>query len=205
MTYWITSDLHFGHANIKKFCPLTRDRFADVEDMERGMIDEWNRNVQPGDTVYIVGDLAFTRPDKAVQIMARLNGTKILIAGNHDRKNLQDADFRACFAEIHDVLNVTVDGVRVVMCHFPMLEWDQMHRGAVHFYGHVHGGETGLERYRARDVAFDATGRVVSNMHSMIKHALRGEIKEHHVSTRRDLRNYPSATAAALAAIYGDY
>jgi hypothetical protein len=66
------------------------------------------------------------------------------------------------------------------MFHYPIHEWDQMHRGAVHFYGHVHGGHTGLERYRARDVAFDATGCVVSNFDYMITDALKGEIRAHH-------------------------
>jgi hypothetical protein len=39
---------------------------------------------------------------------------------------------------------------------------------------------TGLEKYRARDVAFDATGKVVSNFDDMIADALKGEIKSHH-------------------------
>ena len=52
--------------------------------------------------------------------------------------------------------------------------------GAVHFYGHVHGKPTGLEQYRARDAAFDATGRVVSDLDVMIADALKGQIREHH-------------------------
>jgi hypothetical protein len=66
------------------------------------------------------------------------------------------------------------------MMHYPIYEWDQMHRGAVHFYGHVHGAVTGMEKYRARDVAFDATGRVVSDFDMMVKDALKGEIRSHH-------------------------
>ena len=45
MTKWITSDLHFGHKNIMNFCPVTRARFNDVEDMREKMISEWNSNV----------------------------------------------------------------------------------------------------------------------------------------------------------------
>ena len=29
MRTWVTSDLHFGHKNIMKFCPQTRARFND--------------------------------------------------------------------------------------------------------------------------------------------------------------------------------
>ncbi len=180
MKTYITSDLHFGHANIQKFCPATRSRFADVEHMNETMIREWNETVKPEDTVYILGDVAFLPAPKAVAIMQRLNGNKILVEGNHDRKLLNDPAFRACFKEVHKYLDVVHNGVRVCMFHFPIYEWDQMHRGAVHFYGHVHGKPTGMEKFRARDVAFDATNRVVSDFDEMIQDALRGEIKSHH-------------------------
>lgn len=180
MKKWITSDLHFGHANIMKFCPVTRAGFRDVDHMNECMIQEWNAQVQPEDEVFILGDVAFLPAVKAVNIMHRLNGTKILIEGNHDRKLLQDPAFKACFRETHQYLRYNHDGQLVIMFHYPIHEWDQMHRGAVHFYGHVHGGKTGLEPYRARDVAFDATGCVVSDFDRMIADALKGEIRAHH-------------------------
>lgn len=181
MRKWITSDLHFSHANIMKFCPRTRGRFTDVEHMNETMIQEWNEKVQPGDIVYILGDFAFCNPEKACQILDRLNGDKILIEGNHDGKQVADTRFVLRFKEIHKYLRMRhTDGTGVVMFHFPILEWDQMHRGAVHFYGHVHGDKTGLEKYRARDVGFDSTGNVVSCFEEMIQDALKGEIKPHH-------------------------
>ena len=180
MRKFITSDLHFGHANIMKFCPVTRAGFKDVPHMDETMIQEWNRDVSPDDEVYILGDIAFHNAQKATEIVRRLNGTKILIEGNHDVKTLNDPEFRSCFKEVHKYLRMTHNGTVVCMFHFPILEWDQMHRGSVHFFGHVHGGKTGLEKYRARDVAFDATGRVVSDFDMMIADALKGEIKSHH-------------------------
>lgn len=180
MKKWITSDLHFGHANIMKFCPVTRAGFRDVDHMNECMIEEWNCNVAPEDEVFILGDVAFLPAAKAANIMRRLNGAKILIEGNHDRKLLQDPEFRDCFRETHQYLRYNHNGQLVIMFHYPIHEWDQMHRGAVHFYGHVHGGRTGLEQYRARDVAFDATGCVVSDFDRMIADALKGEIRAHH-------------------------
>jgi calcineurin-like phosphoesterase family protein len=177
---WITSDLHFGHANIMKFCPVTRVGFRDTDHMREQMIAEWNQSVAQEDVVYILGDVAFLPAAEAVAIMRRLNGRKILIEGNHDRKLLNDPAFRACFESVHSYLRLTHNGQLVVMFHYPILEWDQMHRGSVHFYGHVHGKATGLEQYRARDVAFDATGRVVSDLDLMIADALKGEIRSHH-------------------------
>ena len=179
---YITSDLHFGHANIMKFNPATRV-FRDVDHMNSGMMRQWNEIVRPEDLVYILGDVAFCNTGKAVGIMHSLNGRKILVAGNHDTKLLKDDEFRACFQEVHQYLTVNYNGTRVSMFHYPIHEWDQCHRGAVHFHGHVHGKPTGLERYRVRDVGMDATGRVVSLMEDMIKDALRGEIKSHGTST----------------------
>jgi calcineurin-like phosphoesterase family protein len=100
MKTFVTSDLHFGHKNIMKFCPVTRARFRDdVDYMTEAMITEWNNKVQPGDLVYILGDVAFLPSAKAVQIMRRLNGDKILVEGNHDRKMLNDPVFRDCFVD----------------------------------------------------------------------------------------------------------
>ena len=180
MRKWITSDLHFGHANIMKFCPVTRAGFTDTDHMREQMISEWNRDVKPEDETFILGDFAFLPAKDAVAILRRLNGTKILIEGNHDRKLLNDPAFRAEFKEVHNYLRYVHEGTTVIMMHYPIWEWDQMHRGAVHFYGHVHGNKTGMEKYRARDVAFDATGRVVSNFDDMVKDALKGEIRSHH-------------------------
>jgi calcineurin-like phosphoesterase family protein len=180
MKNWITSDLHFGHANIMKFCPVTRAGYRDVDHMNASMIQEWNKSVSIEDTTYILGDFAFLPSAKAVGILKQLNGNKILIEGNHDNKLMNDPVFRSCFVETHKYLRMVHNGQMVIMFHYPIYEWDQMHRGAVHFYGHVHGAKTGLEKYRARDVAFDATGRVVSSLDDMIADAVRGEIRAHH-------------------------
>ena len=59
MKKWITSDLHFGHANIMKFCPVTRAGFRDVDHMNECMIEEWNQSVAPEAEVFILGDVAF--------------------------------------------------------------------------------------------------------------------------------------------------
>jgi calcineurin-like phosphoesterase family protein len=177
---WVTSDLHFGHANIKKFCPETRGRFRDVEHMRETMIGEWNQLVGQDDTVYILGDVAFLPAVEAVAIMHRLHGRKILIEGNHDRKLLNDPAFRACFDQVHNYLRLTHNGQLVILFHYPIAEFDQMHRGAVHLHGHLHGNTSGLEHYRVRDMGFDATGQIVMLLDDAIADALKGAIKGHH-------------------------
>lgn len=182
MKTWITSDLHFGHKNIMSFCPETRARFNnDVIYMNNAMVEEWNHKVQPEDTVYILGDVAFMSGSDAGRMVNRLNGTKILIEGNHDRKTLMDATFRGAFKEVHKYLDMTYDGHKCVMFHYPIAEWDQMHRGALHFHGHLHGGVSGLEKYRALDVGMDSTGEIVISMDRAIRMIKDKVIKGHHV------------------------
>lgn len=180
MKTWITSDLHFGHTNIMKFCPQTRGHFRDLNHMHESMIAEWNTAVAPDDTVFILGDVAFLPVAQAVAILQRLNGRKILIKGNHDRKLLQSPEFVACFGEVHTDWTGTINGTYVHMYHFPIAEFDRQHRGAVHLHGHLHGGPSGLEHYRVRDAGYDATGQVVVPIDQLINDALKGEIKGHH-------------------------
>jgi calcineurin-like phosphoesterase family protein len=178
---FITSDLHFGHTNIMKFCPDSRARFKnDVAYMNEQMVKEWNSIVQPEDLTYILGDVAFCNADKATEYMRRLNGDKILVEGNHDKKLLKDDEFRSCFVEVHKYLDINYDGHKIVMFHYPIAEWDQMHRGALHFHGHLHGGVSGLEDFRARDMGMDATGMIVVSMERAISDAKFGKIKGHH-------------------------
>ena len=181
MKTWITSDTHWGHQNIMKFCPVSRARFRnDVDYMNEAMVREWNDLIEPADLVYILGDVAFLPAQKAAEYMKRCNGTKILVEGNHDRKALNDPTFRKCFKEVHKYLDINYNGTKVVMFHYPIAEWDQMHRGAVHFHGHLHGGTSGMEKFRCRDMGMDATGMIAISMEDAIKDAMKGEVKGHH-------------------------
>lgn len=181
MKIWIGSDFHWGHTNIMKFCPESRARYNnDVNYMNEQMVAEWNAVVQHQDLVYILGDVAFLPAQRAREYMQRCNGRKILIKGNHDRKLVQDPGFRSCFEQIHDYLDINYNGVKIVMFHYPIAEFDQMHRGAVHFHGHLHGSPSGLEEFRVRDAGMDAMGKIVSLMDDLVKDALTGKIKGHH-------------------------
>lgn len=193
MKTWITSDLHFGHNAIARFCPKTRGQWGitvikddrplivtDLEPMHQFMITDWNSKVSPNDLVYILGDVAFMPAHKASAILHKLNGIKILVAGNHDEHNLAAPVFRDCFKEIHQYLEIQYAGHQISLFHYPIAEFRNQHHGALHFHGHLHGSPSGLEHYRVRDVAFDATGKVVSLLDDMIADALKGEIKKHH-------------------------
>jgi calcineurin-like phosphoesterase family protein len=79
---WFTADLHLGHRNIIDYCNRP---FATVEQMNETIVARWNERVAPEDTAWLLGDVAMGRLDKTLPLLARLNGRKYLVAGNHDR------------------------------------------------------------------------------------------------------------------------
>jgi calcineurin-like phosphoesterase family protein len=77
---FLSSDHHFWHARVIEYC---KRPFKDVEEMNEILIKNWNEVVGPEDTVYYLGD--FSMAFRSVEIFTkRLNGNKILFAGNHD-------------------------------------------------------------------------------------------------------------------------
>jgi calcineurin-like phosphoesterase family protein len=82
MNRWFTSDLHFGHANIIKHCNRP---FANVDEMNMAIIDNWNSVVKDGDKVIVLGDVALGKLDETLPLVTLLNGEKYLVPGNHDK------------------------------------------------------------------------------------------------------------------------
>jgi len=83
---YVIADNHFNHWNINKYCSRG---FKDLQDMNSTMIKRWNKIVRPEDLVIHIGDLVFTKgsSEEIKKIIKSLNGRKILIKGNHDRKS----------------------------------------------------------------------------------------------------------------------
>lgn len=81
MDTYFSSDMHFGHERILAFC----DRpYGSVEEMNEGLVDLWNQTVAPQDFVWVLGDAVMGKRDETLKYISRLNGTKVLIPGNHD-------------------------------------------------------------------------------------------------------------------------
>lgn len=87
---FLISDTHFGHLGVCKFLRddgVTKLRpWNNAEEMDEALVANWNSVVRPCDKVYHLGDVAMSK--KGLPILARLNGTKILIKGNHDNEKL---------------------------------------------------------------------------------------------------------------------
>ena len=77
---WVVSDTHFGHSNIIGYCNRP---FANYEEMNEKMIENWNNTVKDGDIIYHLGDVYFGKQNSS-NFNHRLKGRKRLILGNHD-------------------------------------------------------------------------------------------------------------------------
>lgn len=83
MSIFVTSDTHLGHARIIHHC----DRpFENVDQMNKTIVNNWNKIIKPNDKVYFLGDLSFRSYNTEFWIPF-LNGKITFIKGNHDRFN----------------------------------------------------------------------------------------------------------------------
>lgn len=132
MSIYFTSDTHFGHFNIIKYCNRP---FSTSEEMDNIMINNWNEVVQPEDEVFHLGDFSLGS-NPASYYLDRLNGKINLIVGNHEKSALREKNR---FYSINDLLEVSVEKQRIVLCHYAMKVWNKSHHGSWHLYGHSHG------------------------------------------------------------------
>lgn len=179
---WITSDHHFGHENIIKFC----DRpFEDVDEMNKELIDNWNDRVEKYDTVYHLGDFTLGNLRSFDRYVRRLNGNISIIPGGHDHRWLFDYDEEFFSVEYENKISIlpplfTLEieqeddyPLPVVMCHYAMRVWDRSHYGSAHFYGHSHGN---LEsRENSMDVGVDCHNYAPIRLEEAIENVLEKE------------------------------
>ena len=130
---FLTSDTHFGHAGVCRFTRndgVTKLRpWNDPAEMDEEMVRRWNDRVGPKDKVYHLGDVVINR--KALPILNRLNGDKVLIRGNHDI--FKDEDYTPYFRSLrgYHVMN------GMILSHIPVHP-ESLGRFGVNIHGHLH-------------------------------------------------------------------
>lgn len=140
---WFTSDLHFFHANVIKYC----DRPTTVEEQTDWIIKQLNEYIDVNDIVYHLGDFTFVGPkkkDQVKEVLDRLNGNWKFILGNHDNESM----LREVIKEYsnHEVLGnyqeIKFNNRKMVLCHYPFKTWNCSNRGSINIHGHTHGEMT---------------------------------------------------------------
>jgi calcineurin-like phosphoesterase family protein len=134
VTVFFTSDTHFGHGGA---LGLYRRPFASVPAMNEAMIERWNETVGPQDEIWHLGDFAIRQPAAvAAELLGRLHGAKHLVTGNNDPAT---TTAQIGWASVQPYAEITVDGVALVLCHYPFRSWRGMGKGSVDLHGHSHG------------------------------------------------------------------
>lgn len=152
MENYYLSDTHLGHANALRFDARP---FHRLEEQDNVILENINQAAKKNDNLYLVGDVFWYPPDKACEILDRIECKKIfLITGNHDRW-VKSAECRKRLSGVYDLKRITDKERIVILCHYPLAVWDQSHRGSYHLYGHVH-----------RNIAEDG----MSDTHQILSH-----------------------------------
>ena len=137
---FLVSDTHFGHAGVCRFLRndgVTKLRpWDDPAEMDEAMVEYWNETVRPKDKVYHLGDVVINR--KALHILHRLNGDKVLIKGNHDIFKLHD--YTEHFRDIrgYHVMN------NMILSHIPVHP-ESKGRFKANIHGHTHANRVKVD------------------------------------------------------------
>lgn len=149
---WFTSDTHFGHQNILKFCERP---FVSIEEMDNTIIERWNSKVGKDDIVFHLGDFAFASNKRWQDLIFKLNGKIYLILGNHDITRWPGTYTMELFDRVENQMLLKIDNkYKVYLNHFPFLCYDGTYRNpedcTIQLHGHVHEriGDTGKDAKR---------------------------------------------------------
>lgn len=126
MNIFIISDTHFFHKNIIKYCNRP---FKTYQEMNEFMIKKWNEKVSKEDMVIHLGDFCLYGKHKVKEIRDQLNGTIILIKGNHDNYNMEDLGFL--------IVRGTLQIGNLILSHRPLLV-EEIPEGFINIHGHIH-------------------------------------------------------------------
>lgn len=152
---WFTADLHAQHPKIVDICsrPTTR------EEHDEWLIKEvFNKYVQRKDEVYILGDVSLGKRQLAEKWVARLNGNKHLILGNHD-KNVRHL---GNWSEVTQIKDFTFSrgnlNIHIVLCHYCLATYNRQIHGSWHLFGHSHCRPVEGQPKLSFDVGIDRVG-----------------------------------------------
>lgn len=145
---FFTSDTHFNHGNIIRFC---RRPFDNAEQMNEALIRNWNSVVGQDDVVFHLGDFCLGGSAEWAKVLDRLNGRIHLVLGNHDMKNFRQG-FMHRFEDVSMQRYIEIGKQRIVLNHNPFLCYGGAYGDIWQLFGHVHTGpyNTGFDAPRLR-------------------------------------------------------
>jgi calcineurin-like phosphoesterase family protein len=182
---YFTSDTHYGHENIIRFCGRP---YSDVREMNADLVRRAACVLGAGDDLWHLGDVALGRLDNILLHLSEMASDVTLVAGNHDRCHPSNGARSERFVEVYrercgpreliltNTRLVLANGEQVQVSHFPYAEtdpeqgrageldspidkfapWRPTDDGSWLLCGHVH--EKWRQRGRMINVGVDAWG-----------------------------------------------
>lgn len=152
---WFVADLHHSHPKIVDIC----NRPTTQEEHDEWLLKEvFNKYVQKKDEVYLIGDISFAKREIAQKWVARMNGNKHFITGNHD-KNIRNL---GNWTEVTQIKDFTFSrgglNIHIVLCHYPIASWNRKVHGSWHLFGHCHCRPLEYQPKLSFDVGIDRIG-----------------------------------------------
>lgn len=136
---FFTADTHFYDQRVLRFRP----RYKDIDEMNEELIRRWNETVPPDGVVFHLGDFMVGSSELVTDLVNRLNGTILLIKGNHDEL----AVFRSYQIKSKTKLImlgkervIGLNRHKIIMNHYPFLCYAGQYSGVWQLFGHVHSG-----------------------------------------------------------------
>jgi len=127
---YVIGDLHLGHRKLAEI-----RGFPNTEEHDLTILNRWNETVHKRDVVYLLGDACFGN----LNALTRLNGTKKLAMGNHDKNASAYVDI---FSQVRAMYQF--DGC--LLTHIPVHPC-QFRRWELNVHGHTHSHSLDDDRY----------------------------------------------------------
>jgi calcineurin-like phosphoesterase family protein len=141
---YFTADTYFCHVSIINLCQRP---FANIDQMNERLIENWNSRVKANDEIYILGDFLYRGSGvEANNILERLKGRKYLIKGNHDKFIDEKSFDKNHFIWIKDYHLLKWQKRKISLFHYPIFEWDGYFTNGIHLYGHIHNSNNDIEQ-----------------------------------------------------------
>ena len=183
------SDPHYGHANICGGVSTWTEKsgcrnFNTLEEMNDIIVNAINSKVGVDDELYCLGDWSFGGIKNIYEFRKRLQVKTIhLILGNHDvhvekNKIFEGIPVQELFTSVSNFKEISVNKQHIVLCHFPLEQWNNMDGGYWHLHGHCHGvlPETNFKRI---DVGLDANNLNIFSFEDVEEIMVGKENKKH--------------------------
>lgn len=126
---FLIADLHIRDPRIGK---TVWQKFKNAAYYEETLVERWNNTVSPNDTVVLLGDIV-CKPS-GYEVLNRLNGNKILIAGNRD---MIDEHAIESYYGVYSYLGLSAQ--KIILSHVPVHPFElNDRRWDFNVHGHLH-------------------------------------------------------------------